>query len=81
MDFAAGLERDGPVAVKFQLVFPAVAVIREAVRPQQQHRIDETALRFRSHQASQIWRPIANGALKPLAVSVTLSMSCSPPSR
>ena len=49
MDLAAGLERDGPVAVKFQLVFPAVAVIREAVRPQQQHRIDEAALRFRSH--------------------------------
>ena len=23
MDLAAGLERDGPVAVKFQLVFPA----------------------------------------------------------
>ena len=34
MDFAAGLERDGLVAVKFQLVFPAVAIIRQAVRSQ-----------------------------------------------
>src|SRR6185436_13037925 len=52
MDFAAGLERDGSVAVKFQLVLPAFAVVREAVRPQKQHRIDEAALRLRSHRAS-----------------------------
>ena len=29
----------------------------------------------------QTWRPMANGALNPLAVSVTSSMSCWPPSR
>src|SRR5688572_17864059 len=52
MDFAAGLERDGPVAVKFQLVCPPVAIVREAVRAQKQHRINEMARHFRSHQAS-----------------------------
>src|SRR5687767_5985812 len=52
MDLAAGLKRDGPVAVKFQLVCPAVAIVREAVRPQKQHRINEMARHFRSHQAS-----------------------------
>src|SRR5688572_31957997 len=52
MDFAAGLEGDGPVAVKLQLVFPAAAFIGEGVRPQKQHRINEAALHFDSHLAS-----------------------------
>ena len=49
MDLAGGLERDGPVAVELELVFPALGVIREGVGPQQQHRIDEAGLRFGSH--------------------------------
>ena len=53
MDFAAGLECDGPVAVKYQLVCPAVAIVREAVRPRKQHRINEAALHFGSHEAIQ----------------------------
>jgi hypothetical protein len=52
MDLAAGLEGDSPVAVKFQLVFPAVTFIGEGVCPQEQHRIDEAALHFGSHYSS-----------------------------
>ena len=63
MDFAGGLERDGPVAVKFQLVFPAARVIREGVRPQQQHRIDEAALLGQRHGASLVDAPDIADAL------------------
>jgi hypothetical protein len=49
VELPSGLKRDRPVAVKFQLVFPPVAVIREAVSAEQQHRIDKTAFRFRRH--------------------------------
>ena len=49
VDSAARLERDGSIAIKFQLIFPPIAVIREAVRPQQQHRVNEAALRLRRH--------------------------------
>ena len=52
MDLAASLEGDSPVAVKFQLVFPATALIGEGVCPQERHRIDEAALHFGSHHAS-----------------------------
>ena len=51
VELPASLECDRPEAVKFQLVFPPVAVIREAVSAEQQHRIDKTALRFRRHDA------------------------------
>ena len=46
------LRTDGPIAVKFQLVFPSAAFTREGVGPQKEHRIDEAALHFGSHQAS-----------------------------
>jgi hypothetical protein len=35
VDSTSSLERDCPVAVKFQLVFPPRAIVREAVGPQQ----------------------------------------------
>jgi hypothetical protein len=49
VNLAAGLECNRPVAVKFQLVFPPLAVVQAAIRSQQQHPIDKAAYRFRRH--------------------------------
>ena len=52
MNPAAGLERDGAVAVELQLIFPAGRFVRERIRAEEQHRLDEGCLDSLDHQRS-----------------------------
>ena len=52
MNPAAGLERDGAIAVELQLIFPARRLVRQRIRTEEQHRFYEGCLDSLDHQRS-----------------------------
>ena len=45
MHLAAGLEGDGAIAVKFQLIRPSFRVVGQPISPKEEHRLDKAGLR------------------------------------